>query len=462
MSLRRASIACIGILAMGVLVLRAGLPPAGAQDANQTAQPQTTDAKAPATAAADTGQASQSKPADTKSTPLSKAQLDQLVAPIALYPDDLVSQILMASTYPLEVVEAARWVKDNPGVKGKALEDAMAKQNWDPSVKALAALPEVLAMMSEKLSWTQQLGDAFLAQQADVLAAVQDLRAKADAEGNLKTTKQQTVEKKTVATSSGGKQQVIVIQPTNPDVIYVPAYDPLVIYGAWPYPAYRPYYWYPPGYVASSALWFGAGVATGYAIWGRCNWGYGRVTVNVNAYNSFNRANINSTSWQHNSVHRRGVSYNNSTLAARYGKGGRNAQAVQARNQFRGRAETGRKQLAARPPGELKGPGGDKRPGANKRPGADNRPGASKRPSDAKRPAANRPKQGANRQTAKQPSKSTKRPSQAKRPSAYKGVGNGKQTRKHSARGKQSRKVARSGGHRRGGGGGRRGGGRRR
>ena len=378
---------------------------------------------------------------------LSKAQLDQLVASIALYPDDVVSQILMASTYPLEVVEAARWVKANPGVKGKALEDAMAKQNWDPSVKALAALPEVLEMMSAKLSWMQQLGDAFLAQQAEVLAAVQDLRAKADAEGSLKTTEQQTVKKQTVTTDSGASQQVIVIQPTNPDVIYVPAYDPLVVYGTWPYPAYQPYYWYPPGYVAGSALWFGVGVATGYAIWGRCDWGRGRVTVNVNSYNSFNQTNITNTSWQHNTVHRRGVAYSNRDIAAGYGKGARN---TQAREQFRGRADAGRRELAARQPGELKGLDGEKRPGTDKRPGADKRPSTAKRPSAAKQPAARKPQNAASRNAS------------AKRPAAYQGVGNGKQARQNSARGKSSRKVARSHGGGRGGGGGRRGGGRRR
>ncbi len=285
---------------------------------------------------------------DGKSEPLSQAQIEQLVASIALYPDDLVSQILMASTYPLEVVEAARWVKKNLGLTGKALEDALAKQTWDPSVKALAALPEVLEMMNDRLSWTQQLGDAFLAQQKEVLAAVQSLRAKAEAEGSLASTKEQKVEKQTVTTDSGAQQSVIVIQPTDPDVIYVPAYDPAIVYGTWPYASYPPYYWYPPGYVAGRALWFATGVAVGAAIWGRCDWGYGRVTVNVNSYNSFNRTNINSANWQHDAVHRKGVPYQNRDVAARYGKGGRDAR---AREQFRGRADAGRRELAARQPG---------------------------------------------------------------------------------------------------------------
>src|SRR5215813_5334434 len=127
--------------------------------------------------------------------PLSKAQLEQLVAPIALHPDPLLSQMLMASTYPTEVVQAARWTRENPSVSGQALQAAMQKQAWDPSVKALTAVPETLQMMSDKLDWTQQLGDAFLAQQKDVLDAVQQLRARADASGNLKSTPQQTVTK---------------------------------------------------------------------------------------------------------------------------------------------------------------------------------------------------------------------------------------------------------------------------
>src|SRR5581483_8915407 len=133
--------------------------------------------------------------AQSKSERLATPQLEQLLAPIALYPDGLLSQILMASTYPLEVVEAGRWVRENPNVTGKALEDAMQQQSWDPSVKALTIVPQTLAMMTDKLSWTQQLGDAFLAQQEDVLATVQRLRARADAQGYLKSSDQQKVTK---------------------------------------------------------------------------------------------------------------------------------------------------------------------------------------------------------------------------------------------------------------------------
>ena len=164
-----------------------------------------------------------------------RSEIEQLVAPIALYPDALVAQILMATTYPLEVVSAARLVKENPGVKDKALEDALQKQSWDPSVKSLAAFPQVLAMLNEKLDMTQKLGDAFLGQQKEVLDAVQRLRAKAQAAGNLKTSKEQTVE-----TAQEAGTTVIKIEPANPQVVYVPTYNPATVYGPWPYPAYPP------------------------------------------------------------------------------------------------------------------------------------------------------------------------------------------------------------------------------
>ena len=178
-------------------------------------------------------------------------EIEQLVAPIALYPDSLVSQILMASTYPLEVVEAARWVKANKTLKGDALTAALEKQTWDPSIKSLVNFPQVLDMMNEKLDLTQRLGDAFLAQQKDVLDAIQRLRAKAQAQGNLKTTKEQTViveqpaAQTTVVEQPAAQTTVIKIEPTNPQVVYVPTYNPTVVYGAWPYPAYPPYSYYP-------------------------------------------------------------------------------------------------------------------------------------------------------------------------------------------------------------------------
>jgi hypothetical protein len=267
---------------------------------------------------------------------LSEGQIEQLVAPIALYPDPLLSQVLMASTYPLEVIEAARWSQANSMVKGEVLQDAMQSQSWDPSVKALTAVPQTLHMMSDKLDWTQQLGDAFLAQQQQVLAAVQKLRAEAQATGNLQSTPQQTV---TLAPAPAdvavsGIGQAITIQPVNPDVYYVPVYNPAVVYGPWDYPSYPPFYWSPPGFVASNVVSFAAGVAVGAAIWGQCDWWHNNVIINVNRFNVFNHANVTNDTWNHNPEHRHGVPYRNASVAARFG----GANDAAAREAFRDRA----------------------------------------------------------------------------------------------------------------------------
>ena len=277
-----------------------------------------------------------------------RQDLDRLLAPIALYPDPLLAQVLMASTYPLEIVEAARWVKANPKVGGKALEDAMARQAWDPAVKSLTALPQVLQQMNENLDWTQKLGDAFLGQQQDVMNTVQGLRARADAAGNLKSTPQQVVR-----TETQGSQTIYVVEPAKPEVVYVPTYNPTVVYGTWWYPT-PPYAVYPPAYVYPPGLAFATGVVVGAAIWGACSWGWGRsnVDVNVNRYNSFNRTNISSSNWNHNVDHRRGVAYRDQNVARQYNRGG-DAQAARAREDFRGRAESGRSELKGMDRGEL-------------------------------------------------------------------------------------------------------------
>jgi hypothetical protein len=291
-------------------------------------------ATAPAYAQATTALASTQSQTQNDQT-ISQAQIQQLVAPIALYPDSLLTQVLMASTYPLEVVEAARWSRDNPAVKGPALETAMQAQSWDPSIKALTSVPQTLQMMNDKLDWTQQLGDAFLAQQQSVLDAVQTLRAEAQAAGNLQSTPQQVV---TTAPPPAGQidtgvQQPIVIEPVNPDVYYVPVYNPAVVYGAWDYPAYQPFYWSPPGFVASNVVSFAAGVAVGAAIWGNCDWWHHSVIINVNRYNVFNHTDINITNnvWVHNPAHRGNVPYRNAMVAERFGRGNEAA----ARNAFR-------------------------------------------------------------------------------------------------------------------------------
>src|SRR4249920_193266 len=257
-----------------------------------------------------------STPTSTSSDQLLKPeQLDALVSPIALYPDTLLAEVLMASTYPLEVVQAARWAAENKNLKGDALKTEVDKQGWDESIKSLTATPDVLKMMSDKLDWTQKLGDAVLAQQTDVMDSIQRLRAKADANNKLQSTKQQKVTKK----SDGGKQY-IVIEPTDPQTVYVPYYDPAVVYGAWPYPAYPPYYYYPPGYAPGAALFtFGVGLAVGAALWGNGNWG-------------------------HQVDHRKGVGYRDNATRDKYGKGQRPG--VDTREQFRGRAEQGRRDIA--------------------------------------------------------------------------------------------------------------------
>src|SRR5262249_30440895 len=261
-------------------------------------------AQAPAPAASP---APATAPAPAPDQPLLKAEeLDQLLAPIALYPDPLLSQVLMASTYPLEVVQAERWVTVNKNLKGDELKAAVDKQAWDDSVKSLAATPSVLEMMSTKLDWTQKLGDAVLAQEGDVMDAVQRLRARARANNKMETTKQQQV----VVTQQNNRE-VIAIEPALPDSMYVPYYDPAVVYGAWPYPSYPPYYWPATGYVAAGVLSTGLAFGAGYALGRWAGGGYWGGNINWNN----NNINIGSgnrvTHWQHNSAHRHGVRYNN-------------------------------------------------------------------------------------------------------------------------------------------------------
>jgi len=278
-------------------------------------------------------------------------ELDQMLAPIALYPDSLLSQVLMASTYPLEVVQADRWVNQNKKLKGEALAKALEAQPWDPSVKSLVNFPQVLLMMNENLDWTQRLGDAFLAQQKDVMATVQRLRAKAQKAGNLKNTKEQTVKV---------EKEYIIIESASPQVVYVPAYNPTIVYGTWWYPAYPPPVYYPPSYAATHpAFTFAAGVAVGAAwgyAWGHCNWHGGDVDIdvnrNINVNNNINRGKYaqqyqgrGQGKWQHDASHRKGVAYRDQSTAQRFNRGS-NTKTAKSRDAYRGRAEQGRKDLA--------------------------------------------------------------------------------------------------------------------
>jgi hypothetical protein len=271
-------------------------------------------------------------------------ELDQMLAPIALYPDSLLAQILMAATYPLEVVQADRWAKANRNLTGDQLNDALDNKNWDPSVKALVPFPQVLAMMSERLEWTQKLGDAFLEQEDEVMDTVQRLRARAEAAGNLRDTEQQRV-----IVEEGD----IVIEPVQPEIVYVPVYDPFVIYGPWWYPAFPPFFFPPPrGVVIVRGFGFWPRIVVGRAwghAWGHWDWRHHSINVNIdrriniNRNVSINRANIQTTRWQHEVSHRKGVSYRNETTRQRYGQ---LARGVETRRDFRGFGQETRYQQA--------------------------------------------------------------------------------------------------------------------
>jgi hypothetical protein len=421
-------------------------------------------------------------------------EIDQMTAPIALYPDDLLAQVLIAATYPLEVVQADRWLAnpENAKLKGDGLANALQPQTWDPSVKSLVPFPQVLKMMSDKLDWTQRLGDAFLAQQTDVMASVQRLRKQAQDAGTLKTTEQQKVEVKTETVvlqpekpDVVTQRETIVIQPSNPEVVYVPSYNPSVAYGTWPYPAYPPAYYPPPpayypgyypGAALASGLMFGVGVASIAALSGCCNsnWGGGNVNINANRYNNINAANIrsgranqlaaNSTSWRHDSSHRGGVAYRDAGSRQNFQRQGARATPAAAGRDFRGfdGGQRGLGQGTSRPPGVGQRQAGA--PGAGRQAGA----GAGVGPSAAQRQSGGAA--GGRQATpgTRQPSASAgmRAPSQ-RQPAAFQGMGSGSQVRAQADRGRSSMSSARSapsrstsaGGGMRGGGG--RGGGRR-
>jgi hypothetical protein len=376
------------------------------------------------------GLARLSRAQDAKTT-YTAEQLDQMLAPIALYPDSMLSQMLMAATYPLEVVEAARWSKANPSLKGDAAVDAVKDKDWDVSVKSMVAFPQQLAQMNDHLDWTQKLGDAMLAQQGDVADSIQRLRAKAKAAGNLNSGPQQTV-----TTQGSGDNVQYVIAPTDPQVVYVPSYNPTWAYGAWPYPAYPPVYYPFAGALVTGFLW-GVGFAAAGAMFGGWNWGgrgnsYVNVNVNraVNIDNHFNRANINTDGrWQHDPAHRKGVGYRNPEIANRFNQ---NHPGADQRAQFRGR---------------LQQPGGGQ---------------VANRVQPAQRPNITPQNRGQLQQNR----------GNFQHPSAVSGVNRGQQINRESARGQQQMNRAQShpnyqphgggGGARAGGGGGARGGGGRR
>jgi hypothetical protein len=269
---------------------------------------------------------------------LSPDQLNNLVAPIALYPDPLLSQVLAASTYPLEIVEAQQWLGQNSNLRGTQLMDAAKQQNWDPSVQAMVAFPDALRLLANDVRWTTDLGNAFLSQQADVMSAVQRMRAEARANGKLTTTPQQSVTE-----DSQGGQTVIEIQPADPQVIYVPIYNPSYVWGSPAWGAY-PDLWYPSGY--GWGFGWGSGIYMssyfpGWYGWGGWGWGSGwyggGLFLNAGFFNHYGYRGWDyghrggfwgggrggRMDWTHNPGHRMGIPYSNRGVASRFGGGGR-------------------------------------------------------------------------------------------------------------------------------------------
>jgi hypothetical protein len=362
------AIACVALLSSGNAALRAQTPPAPDAATQESASPAPEAPKIP------------------------NDQLDSLVAPIALYPDTLLAQTLAAATYPLEIIQLQQWMQKNKTLKGQALSDAVAKQNWDPSVQSMAGIPNAVERLASNIQWTTDLGNAFLDQQSDVLAAVQRMRAKAQSKGSLKTSQEQTVKTEQVE----GNKEVIVIQQ-HPEVVYVPSYDPAVVYGPPVYP-YYPYTY--PGYVPGMGLAMGTGIILGAAWannWGNCNWGGGDININNN--NNFNRNNVNNVNrnnvnnrsgnknnWSHNPQHRGPAPYSNKSTANKYG--GNTNRSAGDRNSSTNRPSTDRP--STKPSGDRSSanrPSGGDRPST--KPSGDR--SSANRPSGGDRPSTNRP-----------------------------------------------------------------------
>ena len=296
---------------------------------------------------------SASAPADDASRTFNTQQLDAILAPIALYPDELLAQVLMASTFPLQIVSAQRWLQQpgNKDLKGDALAKALEPQTWDPSVKALIQFPEVLNQMGDKLDWTEQLGYAVAEQQPDVMDSIQRLRKQAQSAGTLTTTEQQRV-----SMDNGA----VVIEPANPQTVYVPAYNPNVVYGTWPYPAYPPVYYPPPAYYPGAALATGLAFATGVAIiaglsgWAGCGWGNNTININSQRYNQINN---NRTQARSNTFRASAGAGTGRPTRPPGGPAGRPARAGQLPANAIGRPSVDV------PRGALGGPGGAGRPG---------------------------------------------------------------------------------------------------
>ncbi|WP_213306809.1 DUF3300 domain-containing protein [Paraburkholderia sacchari] len=327
MTRRTYAVSCCALLAL-----------AGCQTA--VAPPAAGPAAVAPSAALPAANGASSAQAQNEPAPYRSEEIEAMVAPIALYPDALLSQVLMASTYPMEVALAARWLKAHPDLKGEAAIKAVQSETWDVSVKSLVAFPQILEPMNDKLDWTQKLGDAFLAQPKDVLDAVQRLRARAKQSGHLESNAQQTVTVEAPAGGAVGGETIVRIEPADPTVIYVPVYDPAVVYAGWAYPAFPYYYWPPyPAYYPGAAFGFGVGLIAAAAIFGNCNWNGGDVYVDhrkaTNIDRNFERGKTDGNRrWQHDAKHRQGVAYRDNATREKYGRGNAGAN---GRGGFRGR-----------------------------------------------------------------------------------------------------------------------------
>jgi len=385
----------------------------------------------------------------------SEEELDQMLAPIALYPDALLAQVLMAATYPADVAEASKWSAANTGQEGDAAVKAVDDQPWDPSVKSLVAFPQVLATMVQDPDWVQNVGDAFLAKPDAVMDSVQQLRAAAHKEGNLESNEQQKV---VTEEATQTQQSVVIIEPADPQVVYVPTYNPTVVYGTWWYPRYPPVYLPPPtGYVFGTALVsgiaFGIGIGITNSLWGGCNWHHHHVDINVNRYNNINinkKIDINqkNVTWKHNAVNRRGVPYRDAKSRERYGKqlaGKENREAYRGRDPQRNASRE--KAQAA-----LEGRGIDPAQSREKlRSDPQTRERAQVAAKGVDRDQARARAQTIDRDRSRQPSHARSRDN------AFRGASNPERSRQSINRGNASQQSMH-----RGGGGGHRGGGRRR
>ncbi len=385
-------------------------------------------------------------------------QLDSLVAPIALYPDPLLSQVLVASTYPIEIIQLQQWLARHKDLKGDALVAAVEKEDWDPSIQGLAALPDAVKQLAENIKWTTDLGNAFLAQQSDVMDAVQRMRAKAKDAGNLKSNKEMTVETKVIESKT-----VVVIEQANPQVVYVPSYNPVVVYGPPIYP-YPPIIYPPPGYYAGAVIGFGVGIAIG-AAWGG-GWGYGagwggnnNITINNNNnfvrnsnINGGNRNNINggnrvnnslpggNNTWQHNPSHRGGTPYSNRSTATKYGGSARGDS--MANRQANARQNQGRQGSGQQAGTMDRGGAGRQQPGVSNRAGSNGNARASN-------PGGNRGNGGGNNIGNRQlPSNNA-----ARNTSSFGGSSDKARASSTGARGASSMKASGGGGRARSGGG---------